>query len=72
MQLRGIAARVKRLEGLSAGLGQKYLRIQKGRDPLLYVERREYREAIHRAIQGIETARAVLVKAKQRLERDCQ
>jgi hypothetical protein len=70
MQLRGVAARVKRLESLSAGLGQEDLRIQKGSDPLLHVERREYLAALRRAARGVETARAVLVKAQQRLQSD--
>jgi hypothetical protein len=39
-------------------------------DPLLYLERRAYLGAIRHVLAGVEEARVVLAKARQRLERD--
>jgi hypothetical protein len=39
-------------------------------DPLLYLERRAYLGAIRDALAGVEEARVVLAKARQRLERE--
>jgi hypothetical protein len=41
--------------------------ISQGQDPLLYLERQAYLRAIEGAVHGLETARVVLVKARQRL-----
>jgi len=37
-------------------------------DPLMFMERRAYKAAIHRAIGGLEDARVVLATAIQRIE----
>ena len=39
-------------------------------DLLLYLERRAYLGAIRDALAGVEAARVVLAKARQRLERE--
>jgi hypothetical protein len=39
-------------------------------DPLLYLERRAYLGAIRDALAGVEQARVVVAKARQRLERE--
>jgi hypothetical protein len=72
MQLRQTTSRVKRLETLSAHLNREQSMIQSTSNPLLYVERRDYLAALRRGIQAIEAARAVLVKAKQRLESEIE
>jgi hypothetical protein len=41
-----------------------------GNDPLLYLERRAYLEALAAACSGLESARVVLAKARQRIERE--
>jgi hypothetical protein len=66
--LKDITQRVQRLERLSHAFGKELLAWKDGNIPVLHRERVEYREAIHRALSGIETARTVLVKARQRLE----
>jgi hypothetical protein len=43
--------------------------VSKADDPMLYVERREYLAAMQRVQAGVEEARVVLAKARQRLER---
>ena len=36
---------------------------------MLYRERQDYLAALHHAVSGVETARVILAKAKQRLSR---
>jgi hypothetical protein len=62
-----ITARARRLERLSIGLAKEIWIWQHCNDPLLYVERREFLNAIRDAHRGIESARVALAKAKQRL-----
>jgi hypothetical protein len=42
--------------------------IGEGNDPLLYLERRAYLAAVQAAVSGLESARVVLAKARQRIE----
>jgi hypothetical protein len=68
MTLEQSAARIERLDELSRGPGKELVLVGKADDPLLYVERRAYAEALHRVLSGVEGARVVLDQARQRLE----
>ncbi len=68
MALEQIAARVKRLDELARGLGKELVQVRQADDPLLYVERKGYRGALGRMLSGVEEARVVLARARQRLE----
>ena len=63
-----VAARVKRLDQLTRGLAKEVVIWDQHDDPLLFVERRAYLTAIRDALSGVETARVVLVKARQRIQ----
>jgi hypothetical protein len=63
-----IRGRVGRLEELSRGLARERVLWEEAADPLLYLERKAYLQAIREAISGVEAARVVLVKACQRIE----
>jgi hypothetical protein len=62
-----VAARVKRLDQLTRGLAREVVMWKDNDDPLLFVERRAYLKAIRDALAGVETARVVLAKARQRI-----
>ena len=62
-----LQTRVERLDELSRGLAREVLVWKEGNDPLLYVERKAYLTAIQQALAGIEDARVVLARARQRL-----
>jgi hypothetical protein len=66
---RHIAARIQRLERLGLAFACEQRLMRQGDDPLLYLERQEYLLALQGAIAGLETARVVLARARQRLER---
>lgn len=68
MDFNDVTARVKRLDQLARGLAAEVGIWKKGKDPLLYVERQAYLNAIQDALAGIESARVVLVRVKERLE----
>jgi hypothetical protein len=68
MTLDSIRSRVQRLDALARGLAKETVLIDECDDPLLYRERLDYRTAIRQALDGVETGRIVLVKARQRLE----
>jgi hypothetical protein len=70
--LSDLSARVERLDQLSRGLAKEEVLIRRGDDPLLYLERKAYLAAIGDALSGVEGARVVLVKARQRLTRPTQ
>jgi hypothetical protein len=70
MTLHHIAARIRRLDALFLGLGREVALIAKGDDPLLYLERQAYLPGLHCAASGLENARVILAKARQRIERD--
>jgi hypothetical protein len=48
-------------------LGCEVLLIRQGQEPLLYLERQAYLAALDVTVQGLESARVVLAKAKQRM-----
>jgi hypothetical protein len=64
-----ITGRIARLEALTAGLRRESLLIHEGNDPLLYLERQAYLKALDSAVGGLESARVVLAKARQRMTR---
>jgi hypothetical protein len=68
MNLEDLRARMRRLEDLSAGLAKEASLWQKCDAPVLYVDRLEYVEGIHEAIQGLEKARVALAKACRKIE----
>ena len=67
MSAADIVARVRRLDQLSRGLALEISTLSKADDPMLYLERRAYLDALHATVRGVEAARVVLVKAGQRL-----
>ncbi len=68
MTLEQIAARVDRLDELARGLGKELVQMRRAADPLLYVERRSCLDDLQRVLSGVEEARVVLARARQRLE----
>ena len=70
MKLHDLTARVRRLDELSRGLAKEVALWKECNDPLLYLERKAYLGAIQDALAGVEEARVVLAKARQRLERE--
>jgi len=60
IQLPHIKARVVRLDELTRALCKEIVVIRDAQDPLLYLERRRYLDALHRAVGQLETARVVL------------
>jgi hypothetical protein len=66
MTLDHVAARIKRLGQLGMAFAKEEHIIPQGEDPLLYLEHQEYLRAL---VSGAETARVVLARAKQRLQR---
>ena len=63
-----VVKRVRRLEDLTRGLSQEVVLWKEGNDPLLYLERRAYLNAIQDALAGVEAARVVLARANQRMQ----
>jgi hypothetical protein len=68
MTLEHIAARIKR-RTTRHGLYEGTAHHRQRDDPLLYVERQQYLAALRAVVAGAETARVVLARARQRLER---
>ncbi|HYT87839.1 MAG TPA: hypothetical protein VEL76_03895 [Gemmataceae bacterium] len=68
MTLTNLKARIARLDELARGLSREVVLWKSGNDPLLYVERKTYLNAIQDALAGVEAARVILAKARQRLE----
>jgi hypothetical protein len=68
VNLSGLTARCRRLNDLHIGLQREMALIGEGNDPLLYRERQDYLAALRDAVHGLESARVVLAKARQRLE----
>jgi len=62
-----VSARVRRLEELTRGLSKEVAIWKEGNDPLLYLERKSYLNAIQDALAGLEAARVVLARVRQRL-----
>ncbi len=68
MTIDDLESRVRRLEHLSLGLSKEVV-MWKGADtPLLYVERKEYLNAIQDALAGVEQARVALAQVVHRLQ----
>lgn len=65
-----VSARVRRLEELTRGLSKEVAIWKEGNDPLLYLERKSYLNAIQDALAGLESARVVLARARQRMQKD--
>ena len=65
-----VLARVRRLDELARGLSRELALWQASGDPLLYLERRAYLNAIHNALAALEEARTVLAGAAQRAEEE--
>jgi hypothetical protein len=72
MNAAAIAARIRRLDQLSRGIAREISIVDKADDPLLYLERRAYLDALLATVRGVETARVALVKARQRIDRGGQ
>jgi hypothetical protein len=64
-----LQARVHRLDQLARGLAKEVTLWKSGNDPLLYLERKAYLGAIQDALAGVESARVVLAKVVQRMEK---
>ena len=62
-----IDGRLRRLEQLTRGLAREVVVWREGSDPLLYLERKAYLNAIQDALAGLESARVVLARASHRL-----
>ena len=58
-----------RLDELARSLGKKIVTIKDADDPLLYLERQRYLDALHKAVEDLDEARVVLAGAAGRLER---
>jgi hypothetical protein len=65
-----VVKRMRRLEELTRGLSREVALWKEGNDPLLYLERRAYLNAIQDALAGVEAARVVLARANQRLSNE--
>ena len=72
MNLADVKARVQRLDELGRGLAKEVTLWKTANDPLLYLERQSYLKGIQNALAGVEAARVVLVKVKQRLKKEEQ
>jgi hypothetical protein len=68
LTLPDVITRIQRLDELTRGLAKEMLLWKDGTGPLLYLERMAYLRAIQDALAGIETARIVLARARQRIE----
>jgi hypothetical protein len=68
LTLPDVITRIQRLDELTRGLAKEVLLWKDGTDLLLYLERKAYLRAIQEALAGIETARVVLARARQRIE----
>jgi hypothetical protein len=63
-----VVARKRRLEEMSPGLGKELVLIEECQGPLLYLERKHYLGSLRDALGGIECARVVQARARQRLQ----
>jgi hypothetical protein len=65
-----LAARIRRLCELERGLAKEVALWKEDRDhPLLFLERKAYLGAIQDALAGVESARVVLSKVLQRVQK---
>jgi hypothetical protein len=63
MTVDNLAARARRLDRLAMGLMKEVVLMREADDPLLYLERLAYVEALRRPVAGLEGARVTLAKA---------
>lgn len=70
MDVEGLTMRVKRLHELTRGLSMEVAIVKENDDPMLYLERKAYREGLEDAIAGLEVARVTLAHARRRLRGD--
>ncbi len=63
-----VEKRMRRLEELTRGLSREVALWREANDPLLYLERRAYLNAVQDALAGVEAARVVLARAVQRMQ----
>ena len=68
MNAAAISARVRRLDQLYRGLAREIIIVDTADDPMLYLERRAYLDALLATVRGVEAARVTLAKARQRLD----
>jgi hypothetical protein len=52
MSAADIVARVRRLEQLALGIAREIQLVAKADDPMLYLERRAYLDALHATVRG--------------------
>ncbi len=69
IQLHDIKGRIARLQQLSMGLATEAAAWKGGEDPLLYLERKQYLNAMLNALAGLEEACVVLAGVVGRLEK---
>jgi hypothetical protein len=67
MTVDNLEARARRLDLLVRGLMKEVVVIREADDPLLYLERLAYVEALRQAVAGLEGARVTLARALQRI-----
>jgi hypothetical protein len=65
--VQNIEARRARRDELGRGLAKELVIIREGNDPLLYLERKAYLNALADAIAGVECARIALATALVRM-----
>jgi hypothetical protein len=65
--LADLTARVRRLEQLTRGLAKEVVLWKKCDDPLLFLERKTYLDAMQNGLANLDGARVVLAQARQRL-----
>ena len=65
--LKDVSGRVRRLEQLTRGLAREVMLWKECNDPLLYLERKAYLEALQNGLAELDEARVVLVRAQERL-----
>ncbi len=70
MNLADLTARVRRLDELARGLAKEVTLWKECNNPLLFLERKAYVNALLDALTGMEAARVVLAKVRQRLEKE--
>jgi hypothetical protein len=70
LTLAEVIARIQRLDELTRGLAKEVLLWRDVGDPLLYLERKAYLNAIQDGLAAMESARVVLAQARQRIEEE--
>jgi hypothetical protein len=68
MNLEDLTARIQRFDALARGLAKEVTLWKNSNDPLRYLERKAYLRAVQNALAGVEEARVILAKVRQRLD----